>query len=154
MWCSWDSYSGVGDPQTRITTLEVLPKKQETRATHWIPRPQGSSTGKSHPQNVWLWRPVGLVYRRARGLWEKETLLLKGMWKILSALRSSVEAVSWKDPESDPLTDLRELPREAGGKWDSPWRHKCWWQPFGGARPTTRILQLTRTIFSESSLTC
>ena len=36
-------------------------------------------------------------------------------------LQPSTEAEVWKEPESDPLSDLGESPREAGGNLDSSW---------------------------------
>ena len=46
---------------------------------------------------------------------EAETPLSKVMDKISHALRPSAEAVIWQKPEGDPLADLGEPPREAGG---------------------------------------
>ena len=54
---------------------------------------QGSCTRKTSPQNIWLWSPVGLTFRRARGLWEIETPLLKGAHRTSHAPGPRAEAV-------------------------------------------------------------
>ena len=66
------------------------------------------------PQNVWLWRSSGLNYQRAIRPWERETPFLKGAHKISYTPGAREEAVIWKDPGSDPPTDLRNSPGEAG----------------------------------------
>ena len=81
---------------------------------------QGSHTRKTSTQNIWFWKPVGLTFRRAGGLKETETLLLKGVCKNSFTPSTSTEAAIWKAPGSDQLADLGEPPREAGGNWDSP----------------------------------
>ena len=81
------------------------------------PRPTLGSLGplswtrKTGPQNVWLWRSVGITFGRARGLWQTETPLLKDAHKISHVLGPRAEAVIWKEPGSDPLANLRELPK-------------------------------------------
>ena len=48
---------------------------------------QVSYMGKISSQNIWLWRPVGLTFRRATGLWEIDTPLIKGAHKIAHTWR-------------------------------------------------------------------
>ena len=54
------------------------------------------------------------MFRRATGLQETETLLLRGSCRISQALRPKAETVIRKDPGSDPLADLGETQEEVG----------------------------------------
>ena len=100
----------------------------------------GSCT-KTSPRNIWLWRPMGLVYGKARkpeGC-TKHRLFLKSMHKISHTL-----SCSRKKPESDPLADLRlksrrklELPLGTQmltalfcGELILLWGCLCWQAPF------------------------
>ena len=112
---------------------------------------QGSCTRKMSPQNVWLWRPVGLTFSRPRGLWEIETPLLEGAHKISHVLGPRARAVIWKEPGSYPSADLGESTGQAGDNWSSPWGHRHWWQLFWGACSTMWTLVLASAIL-ESSL--
>ena len=50
------------------------------KVTGQIPTPgpsPGSCSGMLSTQSIWLWKPKGLTFRRASGLWEIETPLLK-----------------------------------------------------------------------------
>ena len=62
----------------------------------------GSSTGKTSPQSIWPWRPVGLDCRSPTRLGEIETSLLKGAHKISHARRPRAKAVyligTWTRP--------------------------------------------------------
>lgn len=50
---------------------EVLPKKQGVQAPHRHPQPRGPEVERQAPRINWLWRPVGLPFRKAgRRLWE------------------------------------------------------------------------------------
>ena len=80
----------------------------------------GSCARKTSPQNVWLWRPLELIFGRARGLWQINSPFLKGTLKISHTLGPRAEAVIWKEPRSDTLANLGETPREKGGNWSSP----------------------------------
>lgn len=53
------------------------------------------SCPKRSPRNIWLWKPVGLVLRRASGLQATETLILEGVHKIVHAPSPSAEALIW-----------------------------------------------------------
>ena len=54
----------------------------------------GTCTRKMSPHNVWLWKPVGLTSRRARGLWETETALLKDSCTNSLILSPNAEAAA------------------------------------------------------------
>ena len=89
----------------------------------------GSCTSRQSSQNVWLWWPMRLTFGRPRELWEIETPLLNGSQNITCSGtqgRSSDLKVAWVRPTCRSWAS----PREAGGKWDSPWGHRHWWQPF------------------------
>ena len=78
------------------------------------------STGKQTSRMSLLLRlATELVYGRAGGL-QKTASTLKGSDKVSHTLRPSTEEVIWKELVSDPLADLGELPREAGGECNSP----------------------------------
>lgn len=78
------------------------------------------STGRQTSRMSLLLRlATELVYGRAGGL-QKTASTLKGSNKVSHALRSSPEEVIWKELVSDPLADLGELLREAGGECISP----------------------------------
>ena len=96
-----------------------------------------SCTGKTSLQNVWLWKPVGLPFRRDRGLQETKTTPLKGTGRSSHGPSSSKEAEVWQAPVSDPLAGFGEPIREAGGLWDAPWGQRCWWQPLWGSPAST-----------------
>ena len=113
---------------------------------------QGFCTGKMSPQNVWLWRPVGLTFRRPRGLWEIETPLLEGIHRISHILRPRARTVTWKEPGSYPSTGLGESTGQAGGNWNSPWGCGHRWFLFCGAPFTTCTLLLASTILESSIL--
>ena len=141
-----------GQPTNRriIAIVEITTKECGVWAPHWAPQHRSPVPGRK-PQNVWLWRPVGLTFRRARGLWDIEIPLLKGSYKISHALGLRAEAAVWKEPRLEPPADLGKPPIEAGGNWSSPWGHRHWGQPFLGACSTTSTLVLESTIL-ESSL--
>lgn len=94
---------------------EVLPKEPGSGRSSLLALYQ--NTG---PQNTRLWRPSGLVFRRATGLWATETLLLGGSCRISQALRPKAEAVIRKDAGSDPLAGLGAPPGETGGSEHCP----------------------------------
>ena len=75
---------------------------------------RGSWTRKMSLQNVWLRRPVGLTFGRARGLWEIETPLLNGTHRICSRIQSRNSYLKgvWVTPNCRP--SWRE-----GGDWSS-----------------------------------
>ena len=78
------------------------------------------STGRQTSRMSLLLRlATELVYGRAGDL-QKRASTLKGSHKVSHALRPSPEEVLWKELVSDPLADLGELPREAGGECISP----------------------------------
>ena len=70
---------------------------------------QASCTGKTSPQDIWLWKPAGLTFRRVRGLWGTETLLLKGACRGSHTLGPRAEAVIWEETGPDPPPDFGEL---------------------------------------------
>lgn len=72
-----------------ITIAEALPKELGDWAPHWVPQPRGPHPGEVSPQNIWLWRSVGLAHRRHGGLETDSTL----KWcKISHTPRPSTEA--------------------------------------------------------------
>ena len=97
---------------------EVLPKVPSSGRSSLLALYQNTS-----PQNTRLWRPSGLVFRRATGLWATETLLLRGSCRISQALRPKAEAVIRKDAGSDALAGLGAPPGETGGSEDPPPPH-------------------------------
>lgn len=116
----------------------------------WASPAQGSWNRRMSPSNIWFWRSAGLLCRRPGGLLKTETPLIKGVCKTSHTLSPRAKAVIWKDPRADPLADLGESPREAGGKQDSLWEHRCWQQPFQGAYSTVQTLALTMAILESS----
>ena len=97
---------------------------------------QGSCSRNMSSQNIWFWRPKGLIFG-----YRKQTFLVKGMQKSHTLLSPSPEEGSWKESRLDPIADLREPPREGRCNWNSPadtdtggshfgelviqWRHWC-----------------------------
>ena len=57
---------------------------------------------------------------------EKKTLMLKNVNKISHVLCPSSEATVRKKPGLDPLIDLGEAVREAGGNLETPWGWRHW----------------------------
>ena len=120
-----------------IRIAEILPEKWGVRAPHWAP-----PLGRCAPRISGFEDQQGLV----RGLLETETSLLKGVHKMPPALRHRAEAVIWKKPGLDPL---EQPPGDTGGNWNSPWGHRCWWQPIWGAHATTRALVIESAILES-----
>ena len=89
-----------------ITVAEVHPKEWVAQIPHWAPQP-GSPMVERQIPNIWLWRPPGLNFRRARGLWEIDTSLLKDTHKISHVPGCIAEAVIWKKLWSDQTADFR-----------------------------------------------
>ena len=78
MQCSQDPYPQVGDPQREDNyNCRGSPQRASGASPTSGSPGLGSCMEKMSPQIVCLWRPVGLTFRRARGPWEIETLLLK-----------------------------------------------------------------------------
>lgn len=50
--------------------------------------------------NIWLWKPAGLMFRRARGWWKTKTLLSKISYTNSLTQSPSAEVAAWKEPES------------------------------------------------------
>lgn len=65
--------------------------------------------------------------------------------------KSSTEGAVWKDPGTDPLADPGELPREAWGIQDAPWKWRCWQQPFLAVNSPTLISVLINKISNPLS---
>ena len=82
---------------------------------------QASCIGKKGPQNIWLWRPVGLTFQRARGLWETETPLLQGTHKISHAPAARAEAVIWKTLDQIYLLIFESFLKRQEATGDHPW---------------------------------
>ena len=73
--------------QEENTIAKVLSKEQGVQAPHQSPQPGSFCTKKTSPWNIWLWRPVQLTFRRARGLWEIDSTL-KGHAQNLTRFRT------------------------------------------------------------------
>lgn len=67
--------------------MHGLPKKEGVWAPSGPPS-LGVLNKKMSLQDVWLQRPVGLTFGRARELWEIETPLLNGTHRICSRIQS------------------------------------------------------------------
>ena len=58
-----DPYPWVSDPQTRgQLKLQRFSPRSKGSETHIWPPAQGFCTGKTSPQDIWFWRPVGLYF--------------------------------------------------------------------------------------------
>ena len=88
-----------------------------------------------------------LTYGRTRGLQGKETLLLKCTCKISYTLRSIHLKTAWVKPTCWSWSAYWW----GRGQLNSPWEHRCWWQPFWGVCSTRMILVLASSIL-ESAL--
>ena len=132
--------------------VEVLPKEQGVWAPHQAPHPRSPVLGRQVPRTSLFEGQCGLLLGHS-GLLETETPLLKGVHKISHDLGSRAEAVIWKEPGSDPPTDLEKSPREVEGNWSSLWGHKHWWQPFWGTPSALWTTVLVSTVL-ESSQSC
>ena len=78
-WYSQDQYPQVDHPQIRgQLQLQTFSPGSEWSEPHVeIPRAEALHWGKMSPQNVWLWKSLGLTCGRARELWGIETPLFK-----------------------------------------------------------------------------
>lgn len=101
MPCSQNPYCQVGDPQTggKWQQQRFSPRNKEYKlhvecANLGILHRDNECTLK----NIWLWRPIWLIFWRSKELWEIETLLWKGAHKIFYDLGPKAEAVIWKEP--------------------------------------------------------
>ena len=145
LYTKWATYK-----RWRIITIQRFCPKMRCLSPTTSSPPWGPWTRKLSPQKVWLWRPMGLTFRRARRLWERETPLLKCEHKISHTPGPRAEAVIWKEPGSDPPADVGEAPGETGGDWSSLWGHRHWWHPFWGACSTMRTLVLANATLESS----
>ena len=91
----------------------LLSKKQWVWAPYWGPQLGDSTPERTHLTS--LWRSVGLAYRRIREC-RKQSLLLKGTWKITHCRKLSWETIIWNGPGSDHLLILERLPDSLVGK--------------------------------------
>ena len=91
-------------------------------------------TRKTNLHNAWLWKPVGLISRRARRLWGTETPLLKILCTNSltqhPAQRQQLEKCLGFIKEGDSLINFRVCARGAGIWWHflRGWNH--WQVPF------------------------
>lgn len=58
----------------RKLQLRRFSPRSEGSEPYIRPPSPASCTGETSPYTVRLWRPVGLIFKRARGLWEIENL--------------------------------------------------------------------------------
>ena len=65
--------------------------------------------------------------------------------------RDRREAVIWKEPRSDPPTDLGVSLGEVGEIWSSLWGHRYWWKQFWKAFSAPWTLVLASIILASSS---
>lgn len=63
---------------------------------------------------------------------------IKGHLLNPTCSRLRAEAIIWKEPVSDPPTDLEGFPGDARGNWSSPWGHRHWWYSLLGACSSMR----------------
>ena len=102
---SLDPHPWVGDPhKEEHYNLRGLPPGVRGPSPTWVPQP---CTGKRSPQNNWLGKPAGLMFRRTGGLHQTDNPPLKGAYKVSHAPRPSAEAVVWEEPGSDTCWSLR-----------------------------------------------
>lgn len=149
MWYSQGSHSWVSDPRMGgiSQSQRSSPRSKETELHFRLPGP-GAPKGKN--ENTWLQQPMGFTVRRFRKLKETDISLLKGSFKSSHAISLRAEAIVWKEAYSYLLANLGEPPSETGGNWDTPWRWRCWRQPFWGAYLITVTLVLERAILEYS----
>ena len=82
----------------RANTTTEIPVRDEVFEPHTgLPSP-GTCTRETSPHDAGLWKPGGLKSRRAWGLQETETLLLKHLGTNLFVPSPSAEAAAWKAP--------------------------------------------------------
>ena len=112
---SQDPHPWVGDPQTgEISQLQRFSPRNKQPQAHTGLLGQGSCTRNTNPQNVWLWKLVGLKFG------SQSTIRYTCTCKTSHVLSPNAEAVIGKKPGSDPLADLGDPARGTGGNWDSP----------------------------------
>lgn len=110
---------------------EILPKEQRAWAPNWARQPGAPLLGR------WTSRMSGFEGQQSSRTGEpedsqKQRLCSERVNTKLHMIQVPEQRqVSWKDHGSDLPADLREPPREAGGNWDSPWKHRLWQQHFG-----------------------
>ena len=76
LWSSHDPHLQVGDPQIRmLSQLWRSSTRSKVLAAHIGSPAWGSCTRKTSIQNVWLWKPVGLIFGKAGGLGNRESTL-------------------------------------------------------------------------------
>ena len=73
-------------------------------------------TRKTSPENICLWKPVGLTFRSPRVLWEKEAPLLRLAHKIPHTSGPRAEAKICRKSGSDLLADP--------GWWRGTWNQR------------------------------
>lgn len=95
---------------------------------------QGSCTGKTSPQNIWLWRSVGLNFASPTGLGEIKDFTLTGHTQNLMSTRTQVQSINLIEVWDRPLASLwRVSQRDKGQLW-----------PFLGTQ--TLVAAIRRTI--------
>ena len=113
-----------------ITIAEVFPKEWRIWVPHWAFQLRGPIPGREAPRMSSFEDNQSLSMGELEG-YRKQRLCLLKLHRISHKLITSIKAVIWKEPESNPLADLRETPEEKGGNWDSPWGHRCSiWESF------------------------
>ena len=100
---------------------------------------------EDEPQNIWLWRPAGLTFRRARGMWGTDSTLKGGTQSLSCSMtksRSSDLKEAWVRPTCwtwrAPQTGRKQLELTVGHRhWQqlfwgfvAPQGHWCWQAPF------------------------
>ena len=77
----------------------------------------GSCTGKTSPQDGWLWKPLGLAHGTDGGLLEQRL----HSWGVRAKSQHTGRNLKEDLGQTSVLT-LASFLGEAGGSWDSPWR--------------------------------
>lgn len=149
MPCSQNPYCQVGDPQTggQWQQQRFFPRNKEYKLnTEFTNLEILHQEDECTLKNIWLWRPIGLIFWRSKELWEIETLLWKGAHKIFYDLGPKAEAVIWKEPGHQLILKSlleRQLELTLGTETQAA---AIFWAPF-----TTRTLVLARIILEFPS---
>lgn len=92
-WQVLNSTSFHGNPQWEGSHKpEASPQGVEGLCPTLVTPSLETCTRETNPQNVWLWKTMGLMFRKSKGLWGTEILLLMGSHADSFALRPNKKA--------------------------------------------------------------
>ena len=114
MPCSQNPYCQVGDPQTggQWQQQRFFPRNKEYKLnTEFTNLEILHQEDECTLKNIWLWRPIGLIFWRSKELWEIETLLSKDTHEI-SRTQSRSSKMKWS------------LVRSTWCSWSISWRDR------------------------------